>query len=49
MQVLGYPNELYFQTRNVDGFEDGIYHIEVGTSSAVILQNLKIMRELKRF
>ncbi len=36
-----YPNELYFQARNVDGFEDGIYHIEVGTSSAVILQKLE--------
>ncbi|SFP92028.1 nitroreductase family protein [Hydrogenimonas thermophila] len=35
-----YPNELYFQARNVDGFDDGIYHFEVGSSSAVLLQNL---------
>ena len=35
-----YPNELYFQARDVDGFEDGIYHFEVGSSSAVLLQNL---------
>lgn len=33
-----YPNEVYFQVRNVDGFEDGIYHLEVGSSSAVLLK-----------
>ena len=32
-----YPNELYFQARGVEGFADGIYHFEVGTSSAVRL------------
>ena len=32
-----YPNELYFQARGVEGFEDGIYHFEVGSSSAVLL------------
>ncbi|MDD2290818.1 MAG: SagB family peptide dehydrogenase [Aliarcobacter sp.] len=36
-----YPNEVYFQVRNVDGFEDGIYHLEVGSSSAVLLQKLE--------
>lgn len=33
-----YPNELYFQSRGVEGFEDGIYHFEVGSSSAVLLR-----------
>ncbi len=37
-----YPNELYFQVRNIDGFEDGIYHLEVASSSAVLLQKLEI-------
>ena len=37
-----YPNEVYFQARNVDGFKDGIYHIEVGTSSVVLLKKLEI-------
>ena len=37
-----YPNELYFQVRNVDGFEDGIYHLEVASSSAVLLQKLEL-------
>ena len=32
-----YPNELYFQVRGVEGFDDGIYHFEVATSSAVRL------------
>lgn len=36
-----YPNEIYFQARNVDGFEDGIYHFEVGSSSVVLLKELK--------
>ena len=36
-----YPNEVYFQVRNVDGFEDGIYHLEVGTSSVVLLKKIK--------
>jgi SagB-type dehydrogenase family enzyme len=37
-----YPNELYFQVRNVSGFEDGIYHLEVASSSAVLLQKLEL-------
>ncbi|MDD2895772.1 MAG: SagB family peptide dehydrogenase [Aliarcobacter sp.] len=36
-----YPNEVYFQVRNVDGFDDGIYHLEVGSSSAVLLYKLE--------
>ncbi|AXX90260.1 dehydrogenase [Arcobacter suis] len=36
-----YPNEVYFQVRNVDGFEDGIYHLEVGSSSAVLLKTFE--------
>jgi SagB-type dehydrogenase family enzyme len=37
-----YPNELYFQVRNTNGFEDGIYHLEVSSSSAVLLQKLEV-------
>ncbi|MDZ7819307.1 MAG: SagB/ThcOx family dehydrogenase [Aliarcobacter sp.] len=36
-----YPNEVYFQVRNTDGFEDGIYHLEVSSSSAVLLKKLE--------
>jgi len=36
-----YPNELYFQAVDVEGFEDGIYHFEVGSSSAVLLHPLR--------
>lgn len=36
-----YPNELYMQIREVDGFEDGIYHYEVGTSSLTLLYALE--------
>ncbi len=36
-----YPNELYFQASGVEGFEDGIYHFEVGSSSAVLLHPLR--------
>jgi SagB-type dehydrogenase family enzyme len=36
-----YPNEVYFQVRNQDGFEDGIYHLEVSSSSAVLLKKLE--------
>ncbi len=36
-----YPNELYFQVRGVEGFEDGIYHFEVKSSSAVLLHPLE--------
>jgi len=33
-----YPNELYFQTRGVEGREDGIYHYEVSSTSLTLLQ-----------
>lgn len=35
-----YPNELYFQARNVQGLEDGIYHFEIGSSSIVLLEKI---------
>jgi len=36
-----YPNELYFQARGIEGFEDGIYHYEVSTNRAVLLYGIK--------
>ncbi|MBP7769691.1 MAG: SagB family peptide dehydrogenase [Aliarcobacter sp.] len=36
-----YPNEVYFQVRNTEGFQDGIYHLEVSSSSAVLLKKLE--------
>ena len=36
-----YPNEIYFQARDEDGFEDGIYHYENSTSSFTLLQEIK--------
>lgn len=36
-----YPNEIYFQVRNEEGFEDGIYHFEISSSSATLLYKLK--------
>jgi len=36
-----YPNEVYFQVRNTSGFDDGIYHLEVSSSSAVLLKKLE--------
>ncbi|CAA6819323.1 MAG: Unknown protein [uncultured Sulfurovum sp.] len=36
-----YPNELYFQARGIDGFEDGVYHYEVESNQAVLLYRLK--------
>ncbi|HHS93221.1 MAG TPA: dehydrogenase, partial [Campylobacterales bacterium] len=36
-----YPNEIYFQARGVDGFEDGLYHYEVQSNRAVLLYRLK--------
>lgn len=36
-----YPNELYFQARGIEGFEDGVYHYEVETNRAVLLYRLK--------
>ncbi|HIQ27292.1 MAG TPA: SagB/ThcOx family dehydrogenase [Sulfurovum sp.] len=35
-----YPNELYFQVRDVEGIKDGIYHYEVSSSSLTLLQNI---------
>ncbi len=35
-----YPNELYFQARNVQGIEDGIYHYEVSSGSITLLQSI---------
>ncbi len=36
-----YPNEVYFQARGVEGFADGIYHLEVAGSSAVLLRPIE--------
>lgn len=36
-----YPNEIYFQCRNQEGFEDGIYHFEIKTSSVTLLKKLE--------
>ena len=44
-----YPNELYFQARGVDGFDDGIYHFEVATSSVVKLLDLSESEGLEPF
>ncbi len=53
-----YPNELYFQVRGVDGFEDGIYHFEVKSSSVTLLhaldgdgveENLGLKKSIKGF
>lgn len=35
-----YPNELYFQVRDVEGKEDGIYHYEVSSASLTLLQSI---------
>ncbi len=35
-----YPNELYFQSRGVEGRVDGIYHYDVGISSLTLLEKL---------
>lgn len=32
-----YPNEIYIQSRGMEGLEDGIYHYEVASSSLVFL------------
>ena len=40
-----YPNEVYFQVRNNKSFEDGIYHLEVSTSSIVLLKSIQKMKE----
>lgn len=36
-----YPNELYFQARDIDGFEDGIYHYNVAQNACVLLHALQ--------
>ncbi len=36
-----YPNEVYFQSRGVEGFVDGIYHFEVASSSVTLLHELE--------
>ncbi len=36
-----YPNELYFQARGVEGFEDGVYHFEVKNSCVTLLHKLQ--------
>jgi SagB-type dehydrogenase family enzyme len=36
-----YPNEIYFQVRNEEFLEDGIYHYEVGSSSITLLKKLE--------
>lgn len=35
-----YPNEIYFQVRNQNGFKDGIYHYEVLSNKAVLLEEI---------
>lgn len=35
-----YPNELYFQSRGIEGREDGIYHYEVSSSSLTLLKKI---------
>lgn len=44
-----YPTELYFQARGVEGFDDGIYHFEVATSSAVKLLKIDESQGLEPF
>lgn len=36
-----YPTEVYVQIRNVEGFEDGIYHLSPFGASLVLLHSLK--------
>lgn len=35
-----FPNELYFQVREVEGMEDGIYHFEAHSNSIVLLAKI---------
>lgn len=44
-----YPTELYFQARGVEGFSDGIYHFEVGSTSVVLLASLEEHEGLEPF
>ena len=36
-----YPNEIYFQSRNNEDIEDGIYHFDIRSSSITLLQKLE--------
>jgi len=36
-----YPNEIYFQSRNNDDLEDGIYHFDIASSSITLLKAIK--------
>lgn len=44
-----YPNEVYFQARNVKGFEDGIYHLCVSRGEATYLHSLPQASGLEYF
>ncbi len=35
-----FPNEIYFQVRNMDGFNDGIYHFEIESNSVTLLYSI---------
>ncbi len=35
-----FPNEIYFQSRGNDDFEDGIYHFDIASSSITLLQKI---------
>ncbi len=35
-----FPCEIYFQARNLDGFENGIYHFEIESNSVTLLQTI---------
>lgn len=36
-----YPNEIYFQSRNNAGIEDGIYHLNIAENAITLLQSIK--------
>ncbi|WP_200762966.1 SagB/ThcOx family dehydrogenase [Nitrosophilus alvini] len=36
-----YPTELYFQTRGVEGFADGVYHFDVANRGATLLYSIE--------
>ncbi|MCH9813412.1 MAG: SagB family peptide dehydrogenase [Epsilonproteobacteria bacterium] len=36
-----YPVEIYFQARDVEGFEDGVYHFDIANSAVKLLYRLK--------
>lgn len=37
-----YPNEIYFQSRNNENIQDGIYHFDIKSSSITLLKRLKV-------